>query len=222
MSVNTNARITGGIRIITAVLMLGSVVWQMSHRIFFNHFRPGEYFAFFTIDTAILGSGVLLVAGLTAWRGQVESKRLTIARLTIVTCDTIVAVVYNALLRDVPPGPEDVGYQWPVLPNELLHVWVPIIIFLDWLWNVPAIRVRVRAVLWVLVYPLIWLAFSIVRGSIDGWWPYFFIDPSGDAGVGGMIMWIFIIMAALLAVGSGFLLASRGIAKARKIELALP
>lgn len=222
MSANIKARITGGIRLLTAAMLLGSVIWQMSHRIYFNHFRPGEYFAFFTINTAIIGGIVLIFAGLSAWRGEVESKRMTIARLTIVTCETIVAVVYNALLRDVPPGPQDIGYEWPVLPNELLHVWAPIIIFLDFLWNVPAVRVRLRAALWVLVYPAVWLVVTIVRGLIDGWWPYFFIDPTGEGGVPGMIQWIIIILVSLLVVGMLLLLASRGVAKLRGIRQAHP
>jgi hypothetical protein len=61
----------------------------------------------------------------------------------------------------------------------------------DWVLATWAIRVRYRAVFWVLAFPLVWVAFTIVRGSITGWWPYWFLDPTGAGGVGSMLMYIF-------------------------------
>jgi len=106
-------------------------------------------------------------------------------RMSVVTFAVVVALVYNLLLRDSAGSPLDIGYVWPVLPNELLHVWGPILILLDWLFSKQSEAVRFRAAFWVWAFPFAWLAFSIIRGSITGWWPYWFIDPTGDGGITG-------------------------------------
>ena len=63
----------------------------------------------------------------------------------------------------------------------------------------------------ILNFPLIWVAFTIVRGSITGWWPYWFLDPTGAGGVGSMLMYIFGIMF-LLVFGASFVLGLQRLA----------
>jgi hypothetical protein len=62
-----------------------------------------------------------------------------------------------------------------------------------------------RAAFWVAVYPLAWLAFSVVRGISDGWWAYWFLDPTDEGGVTGMLTYVFGI--TVLMIGLGFLLS---------------
>jgi hypothetical protein len=54
----------------------------------------------------------------------------------------------------------------------------------------------------VLLFPLAWLVYSIVRGLMVNWWPYWFINPNEAAGVPGMLGYIFGIMLFLLVVAS--------------------
>lgn len=110
--------------------------------------------------------------------------------MAIVTC-----VVYNLLLRDLPPEP---GYIWPVWPNEVLHVWAPILLVADWLFAPGRYAIRLRASFWVLLYPLAWVAFSIVRGLATGWWPYPFLNPTEPAGWLGVVEYILGIAVFLL------------------------
>ena len=49
---------------------------------------------------------------------------------------------------------------------------------------------RARAALWVLVYPLAWVSFSLVRGALTGWWPYPFLNPTNPAGWAGVVEYI--------------------------------
>ena len=51
--------------------------------------------------------------------------------------------------------------------------------------------------------------FTIARGAITGWWPYFFIDPTDEGGVSGMLTYIFGIMAFMFIVASLLLPAQR-------------
>jgi hypothetical protein len=191
------------VRLAAAAAIFGSIVWQISDRLANGLFRPGEYFAYFTIDSSLIAAVALAVSGVWAWLGRDETRLLHLVRLSVVTSATIVAVVYNALLRGMANLPADGDYVWPVLPNEILHVWGPIVILLDWLLVRGYARLPIKASFWVLVFPGAWAVFSLIRGLITGWWPYWFIDPTGDGGVGGMLTYISGIMVFFIVVGVG-------------------
>lgn len=157
------------VRLAAAAAIFGSIVWQISDRLANNLFRPGEYFAYFTIDSSLIAAVALAVSGVWAWLGRDETGLLHLVRLSVVTSATIVAVVYNALLRGMANLPADGDYVWPV--------------------------------------------FSLIRGLISGWWPYWFIDPTGDGGVGGMLTYIGGIMAFFVAVGLAATLGRKLVAK---------
>lgn len=183
----------GSIRLVMALALFGSVYWQVSDRISHNVFRPGEYFSYFTITSCLLSGVVLVLAALNAFKNVPEGKWLSIARLTMASSMVIVGVIYNALLANAEPDPRDIGYDWPVIPNLIMHTYMPIIIFLEWLLTNTQFRVKLRQSFWVLVYPLAWLGFSIIRGLVTGWWPYWFIDP--QYGIGTQLTWIGVISA---------------------------
>jgi len=193
--------LVGLARIVVGVSLLGSVAWQVADRVSNDLFRPAEYFAFFSIVSAI-GVGVLLiVAGVLRLREVPETTLLTILRLTGAASMIVVAVVYHALISDAAPDPRDIGYDWPVIPNDVIHTWAPIAIALDFLLSTSGRALRLRQAFWVAVFPLTWLAFSVVRGLIDGWWPYWFIDPNGEGGVGSMIAYVLAIAAFFVILG---------------------
>lgn len=72
---------------------------------------------------------------------------------------------------------------------------------------------------WALLYPLGWVAFTVIRGMITGWWPYPFLEPDGPNGVGGVIVYILGI-AVFMAINAFIaLLIARARAKLRKQPL---
>ena len=95
----------------------------------------------------------------------------------------------------------DAGYEWPVIPNEIIHVWAAVILLLDWLIFAGYTKLRLRAALWVAVYPLAWLAFSITRGIVDGWWAYWFLNPNDEGGLNGMFTYIGGITVLMISLG---------------------
>ena len=192
--------LTGSFRLLLGLAILGSVAWQVTDRIANNVFRPQEYFTFFTVDTSILVGLVLLIGASLSFNGKAESRLFTMTRLGLVTSYVIVGVVYNLLLRGLPPAAADAGYVWPETPNNVLHVWAPLLLVVEWLVFELRHRISLKQALWVWAYPFAWLTFTLVRGSIDGWWPYFFIDPNDKGGVSGMIGYILGIMAFLYVV----------------------
>jgi hypothetical protein len=188
------------IRFATAFAMLASVIWQITSRVMSDVFRPWEYFSYFTIQTSLLAIVTLSVAGYFAWTGRTETRVLNIVRLSTVTFTVVVTLVYNMLLRGLPDAAADGDYVWPILPNEILHVWAAIFMLIDWILSSRRINLRVRTIFWVLLFPLAWLAYSIVRGLMVDWWPYWFINPNEPAGVTGMLTYIFGIMLFLLTI----------------------
>ena len=191
----------GSFRLLLGISLLGSVLWQVSDRMANNLFRPFEYFAYFSIDSALFAGLVMTLSGLWLLQGRDESSRLHTLRLIATVSMIVVGVVYHALLGDAAIDPRDIGYQWPVLPNLVIHTYAPIAIVVDYLISIKGYKAKWRKAWWVVAYPLIWLGFSIVRGLSDGWWPYWFINPGSEGGVVGMVTYILIIAAAFIALG---------------------
>ena len=191
----------GTVRTLIGLALLGSVIWQVADRLRVDLFRPTEYFAFFSISTAIFAGFVVLMSGLTLLQGKSESERINIIRLVAAVSMIIVGVVYHALLGDSAVDPRDVGYDWPQIPNLVIHTYAPIAIAIDYLVSVKGPKPLWRKALWVVVYPLVWLSFSLIRGLADGWWPYWFINPGSEGGVIGMVTFILIIAFAFIALG---------------------
>lgn len=209
-------KLVGGIRVLVATALLAAVVWQITDRLIHNLFRPAEYFSYFSIQGTLICAVVLAVTGVRAIRGLSETRLITLTRLSTTVYVVVISVVYNALLRGGAGDIRDAGYKWPVLPNEIIHVWGPILMLLDWLLIAGFSSVRLRAAFWVVLYPVAWILFSVIRGNIDGWWAYWFLDPNDKGGVGGMLTYIFGIAALMIVLG--FLLSL--FAKAlRKIQL---
>lgn len=196
-----NNKAVAGLRLLVALAIIASITWQVTDRLANGLFRPTEYFAYFSIQTSLIVAAVLIWTGVTSWSGKADSKAQFVARMSATACYILVSLAYNLLLRGTANDPRDGDYQWPVLPNEIIHVWAPLAVTLGWLLFQDFKGVRFRAALWVAVYPLAWLTFSVFRGLATGWWPYWFIDPTGDGGVAGMFTYIGAITVFLITLG---------------------
>jgi hypothetical protein len=205
----------GFIRLAMALALFGSIFWQISDRVSHNLFRPAEYFTFFTITSCFLTGVALTIGGLRVLRNQPETKFLTLFRLTMAASMVIVGVIYNLLLTDSVDD-RDIGYDWPVIPNLILHTYMPILVFLEWLIVRTAVPLKLKSVFWVLIYPLTWLAFSIVRGLVTNWYPYYFINPNDAGGIPQMVQWILTIASFFVVLAVTLMPAQKALAKIGK------
>ena len=192
-------------RLLIGFGLIGSVIWQVTDRIANGIFRPYEYFAYFSIVTAIIAGLFLITTGFGLLLNFEDTKWVEISRLSLAVALIVVGVVYHALLADVANDVRDGDYAWPVLPNEIIHTYAPILAALEYLISIKAFRIRLKAFLWVAVFPLTWLVLSIIRGLLTNWWPYWFINPNGEAGLGGMLTYIGAITVFFLVLGVGVL-----------------
>jgi hypothetical protein len=214
-----NRNLSAILRLGTSAAIFFSIVYQVADRIANNVFRPYEYFTYFTIQTGLISATVLAFAGVSALRKSQDSHRITLLRLWVISYEVVVGIFYNVLLRGSAGDVRDAGYNWPVLPNEILHTWAPIIVTIEWLIAGGLPTYAWKKVWWVIVYPLCWLAFSILRGlyAPDHWWAYWFLNPGANGeGVSAMLQYILMIAGTMVVFGFGFTAVRRGLARARK------
>ena len=83
--------------------------------------------------------------------------------------------------------------------NTVLHQLVPVAVVLDWALVGPSRPVPLRTGLVWLVYPLLYLAWTLVRGAVVDWYPYPFTDPA-HGGYGRVALTAVVITLFTLAV----------------------
>ncbi len=123
------------------------------------------------------------------WRGL---------RLNAVVVGVVGGIVHWFLLR---PLLDLHGADY--IADKLLHVVVPLLTTVGWLVFGPRGRVDRNDLFAFLVVPLVWLAYTLVRGAIVDWYPYPFIDVGqhGYAVVGATCLAIATLMFGLAAGG---------------------
>lgn len=113
----------------------------------------------------------------------------------------LVSLAYNALLRHLW-HPE--GWQW--LADELMHDVMPLLFLVYWLLCVPKGTLRLRHIGGWVIYPLVYFAYSLLRGHLLAVYPYPFIDveklgyPQVFVNAGGLLVGF--VLIALLLIGA--------------------
>jgi hypothetical protein len=152
-------------------------------------FGPTRFFAFFTIESNLIG--VAAFALLVANRGRPRSRGLERLRGAAAVYLTITFFVVIFLLSGV-----DVQLQLGWV-DFVLHKLFPVIVVLDWVVDPPTARLTARDAFVWLVYPIVWTVLTVSRGAVDGWYPYPFLNPA-NGGYGQ-------VAVTVLAVVVGFL-----------------
>lgn len=167
------------LRVGFGALGLAAVIYQLGIQI--NAGSPvTNFLSFFTIESNILAGVVLLVSGLL----PLEKRPASWDNLRGATTLYMVAtgIVYNTLLLDV-----DVGNlaSWV---NNVTHRVMPLVMLADWLIAPPRDRIERRSTLLWLIFPLVYCAYSLIRGPLVDFYPYPFIDPRLDGGYGKVVI----------------------------------
>ena len=91
-----------------------------------------NFFSFFTIQSNVAAVVVFLIgAALLVTRTGDDPQWFNTLRASVVTYMVVTGIVYNLLLRNVPL-PQGATLPWS---NEILHVAVPILMLLDWIFT---------------------------------------------------------------------------------------
>ncbi len=183
------------VRAASVVLVLAAITAQAVVLAQNDRFDPGRFFAFFTIQSNIIGVAAYL--WLLRVGAGTRSRALELLRGAAAVYLTVTFFVVIFLLSNVDV---QLGLVWV---DVVLHKIFPVIIVLDWILDPPTTRIGVRAVPIWLVYPLVWTALTMVRGALDDWYPYPFLDPA-DGGYGRVVI-------TAIAITVGFVVISLAI-----------
>jgi hypothetical protein len=189
------AAVTGLIVVCGIVIQL--LVTGNGHEGFFpdNPERVFNVFAYFTIQSNLLLGGTALL--LAAQPDRPRGTLFRTLRLNGVLCIAVTGIVYHAVLA----GSDDL-HGWGAVTNFLLHTVTPVLGVLGWLLFGPRGATDWRIVAWSIVYPLLWLVFTLVRGAFVGFYPYPFVDV-GEHGYGRVLLNCLLVAVLFLALAAG-------------------
>jgi len=170
------------LRGVVAVLIVAATIQAYGPNLFF----------FFTILSNTLA--VALLGGQALRPRWMGSNGLFRGGVTLYM--TITGLVYAVLLA---PLDIDVGAYAP-WANYVHHTLAPAVVLIDWL-LFPPLRKLDRQAPWIwLVFPAVYFVFSLIRGSITGWFPYPFLNLD-ELGAGGVALYSIVILGFFAGIG---------------------
>jgi len=175
-----------GTELVTALVEGPGVASTMAERLV-------RLFSYFTIQSNILAG---VVAAALALRPDRDGRIFRVIRLDAVLCIAVTGIVYHAVLRGLheltPSG---------AFANLMLHTAVPVLTLAAWLWVGPRPRITWSTVAWSVAYPLVWIAYTLARGAVVGWYPYPFLDV-GEIGLGAALVNTAIVAVVFLVLAT--------------------
>jgi hypothetical protein len=185
------------VRLVTGLTIVAAIAAQMQYLHAHEILRTTNFFSFFTIDSNILA--VLTLVGLEFAGDTVPGWVARRIRGGATLYMAMTGIIYAVLLA---PVAADVSTQLDWV-NTVVHIAGPIVVVADWFLAPPdPAPSRNDALLW-LVFPLVWLGYSLVRGAAVDWYPYPFMDPRDGvehaAGSWGAVVVTILILSLFVA-----------------------
>jgi hypothetical protein len=198
-------RVFGVSRILVACTGIAALAGDFNYSLGSNPLAIANFFSYFTVQSALLAVIVFVVGAVYALRNRLDPLWLDMVRMLVTVWVIVSGVVFAVILfegslRGVP--------VWAPWSSQLLHFWIPAYAMLDWL-IAPGRDVPWRTVGYVLVFPLAWVIFTMVRGSFVHWYPYFFLDPVLVEFPFEFGLYIIIVIVIFTAVAAGVIAISR-------------
>ncbi|MBL0886968.1 Pr6Pr family membrane protein [Myceligenerans indicum] len=156
-----------------------------------------NFFSYFTIESNVLIALVLIGLGAFGRGPQVPRNRVVQALRGAATLYiSMTGVIFATLLAGIEGLPLT-ATPWG---NVVLHYLIPVAALIDWLFDPPQVAVTRRTLIVWLLYPLAYTAWALVRGSLDGWYPYPFLDAAAR-GYAPVLATIVFLGAGVFAAG---------------------
>lgn len=215
-------RFLGVFRFAVAAIEIVALVGNFEYVLGFRLFATANFFSYFTVQSAFLAVAVLLVAGAFALFTDHDPPWLGIVR-TMVTVYVIVSgIVFALIVSQASTFAYRIEVPWS---DTLLHFVVPVLVIVAWtVDSVLAVNPPVpwSTLGWVLAYPVVWLAFTLVRGADLGWYPYFFLDEAQVGGWVGVLIGCLVCLVIFLALTAVFVAVNRWLWRMARARRAAP
>lgn len=189
------------LRLAAALAVVVAVVAQLISSMAAPDFFFFNFFGYFTIQSNLLiAVTFVLGAGFIA-RGGTQPHWLVVSRGATATYLATTGVVYNLLLANGPVS--DYNVPWS---NDILHKWIPLFAVLEWILFGDRTRIAWGRLGLFLVYPVIWLVATLLRGQ--GFVPYPFLNVE-ELGWGVVLLYCLGIAAFIAGMSAVVIWLSR-------------
>ena len=154
-----------------------------------------NFFSYFTVlsNTA----AVVMLTMLAIRPERDESTGFVAFRGAVTVYMSVTGLVYAIILA---PSATDVGLTEPWV-DWVLHIVAPVVVAADWVAHRPHARVGLRTVLYWLIFPAIYLVYTLTRGELVDWYPYPFLDPGEVDGYGAVALWSGVVLVVIVVFG---------------------
>lgn len=125
--------------------------------------------SFFTVQSNII-SGV--TSAQLARDPDRDGRSWRAVRLASLFGITVTGIVYATVLAKVH---EPNGWQ-ETFTNDVFHYIVPIMMVAGWVLFGPRPRIEVRTMGLAILWPVLWVVYTLIHGAITSWYPYPFVD----------------------------------------------
>ncbi len=165
-----------------------------------------RFFSFFTILT-----NTLVAAYFTFIVFANNKNYAPITKPGILTAITIyitmVGLVYQVVLRHVwqPKGLQ-------LIVDELLHSVIPVLVIFFWFLYEVTKPIKNSQVLKWASYPLLYLAFILIRGSFSGFYPYPFVDVT-SLGITKALINAAVLLLVFMVISALFIFIGKALIK---------
>lgn len=166
--------------------------------------RVANLFCFFTIDSNLLVAVTSALVALGIARGGL---------FRVLWLDALVGIIVTGIVYQVALAGLYELHGLSLFADTMLHKVTPLVFVVGWAVAGPRDTPSWRTVWWSLAYPLIWLAFTLPRGALTGFYPYPFVD-AGALGYGQVALNCVFIGLFFTALAAGAFLYDRRLAPA--------
>ncbi|MBG0739628.1 Pr6Pr family membrane protein [Paeniglutamicibacter antarcticus] len=151
--------------------------------------------SYFTIESNFLVLFISLTLAANSARAGGQVWR--VLRLMSLVNITVTMIIQFFLLRDLPEIQALRGAG--LYADRILHYVVPLMVILGWVVFGPRPRISIKTTFLILVFPVIWCIYTVIRGALTGWYPYPFINVTEQGAL--VIVNCILVGVVFLAVG---------------------
>ncbi len=156
--------------------------------------REIDHFSYFTVLSNMLAAVIFTMLAINPKR---TSALFRVLRLDAIVMMIVTGLIFNLLLNT---GTHE---GWDFWSNGIQHVYGPLLVLIVFVIAGPRGWITSSSIFASLILPLLWLAYSLLRGSVIGAYPYGFLDVNakGMASVLG-----FVAQMVIFAIVLGYVL----------------
>ncbi|SIO10657.1 hypothetical protein SAMN05443544_2846 [Agromyces cerinus subsp. cerinus] len=204
-------RLLGVFRLAIAALEVVALIGNFQYVLGFRLFATANFFSYFTVQSAFAAVVTLAIGAAFALLTPRDPVWLGILRTMVTVYVLVSGIVFAIIVAQASTRDYRMEVPWS---DTVLHFIVPALALIAW--TVDAImavnpRVPWSTVGWVLVFPSIWLVYTLFRGADVGWYPYFFLDEAQVGGPAGVALYCLLVLVIFVSLTAGLVAINRGL-----------